>query len=344
MALITPQITNINPFTATSDYTITFNVNSGGNQVVSNELEIQKNSDNTQVYLKKIDSFLFKHTVVANSLSNSTEYKARLRIYDISNNYSDWSDWVTFWCFAPATVSITNIDNVNNQTFTFLGSYTSQDILNSYRFILYDSSEVIIQSFPEVYSTSISQEIAGLDNGTTYKLELIVLSVNGLTGSSGKLSFTPNYIQPKLTSVLTLENIPSQASVKCTANIIQVLGKTYPTEGIQLIYENNDWIDLTDGNQVLFDEGFTCNSNFLLKIWCKSLTDNQIFLTLYCDYGRIEFKQYQNKIHAYKYYNNCDISAHFASNELTSIQNTDTLFVWAKQIDNMMDIQIEILI
>lgn len=344
MALITPQIANINPFSSTSDYTITFYIGNGGSQVVSNELEIQKNSDNTQVYLNKIDSFLFSHTIIANSLSNSQEYKVRIRTYDINSNYSDWSDWVTFWCFAPAIVLITNINNVNNQTFTFLGNYTSDDVLNSYKFILYDQNNILIQTFDKKFDGLLQQEITGLDNGVTYKLELLTTSVNGLQGTSGKLSFTPSYIQPRLNSVLTLENIPNQGAVSVTANVIQIIGQTYPTSGVTLTYESNDIVDLTDGNQVIFDEGFTCDSNFIMKIWCKTLTDNQTFLTLYGDYGRIEFKLYQNKIHAYKYYNNCDICSHFASNELTSIQSTDNLFVWVKQINNLMDIQIEILI
>lgn len=343
MSLTTPILNSPAPFSSLNDFTFNF-ISVGGNQVISNELEIQKNSDNTQVYLKRIDTFLFKHTVVASSLSNSQEYKARIRTYDVSNNYSDWSDWITFWCFASPTVSITNIDNVNNQTFDFIGSYNADDPINSYRFILFDENEVLLQSFPEVYSTNISQQIASLENGKKYKLELITLSVNGLEGTSGKLLFTPNYIQPRLNSVLTLENISNQGAVKITANVIQILGKTYPTPGITLTYENNDIVNLTDGNQVIFDEGFTCDSNFILKIWGSNLIENEVFLPLYCDYGRIEFKQYQNRIHAYKYYNNCDISAHFASNELTSIQSTDNLFIWVKQIDNMMDIQIEKLV
>ncbi len=346
MSLITPEIYSpISPFPATSDKELSFYVQSGGSQVTQHKVIIQKNSDSTEVYNQTIQSFLYKITIPQNTLQNGILYKIKIATGDVNNNYSSWSDWVTFYCFSVPSVSITNLTTVNNQTYTLQGSYsqTESEAVNSYRFIIYDENQVELESFDEVYSTTLTQEIV-VDNGITYYARLITLSINGLQGDSGLLEFTPNYIQPRLNSVLTLTNLPSQGSIQCQANVIQIIGQTYPTSGVTLTYESNDIVDLTDGNQVIFDEGFTCDSNFIMKIWCKTLTDNQTFLTLYGDYGRIEFKLYQNKIHAYKYYNNCDICSHFASNELTSIQSTDNLFVWVKQINNLMDIQIEILI
>jgi len=344
MALITPVITDPVVLDATIANDIVF-VASSGDQVVANNLVIQLNSDNTEIYNQEVTSFVLSHNVPLNTLTNSTEYKCRVRTKNSAGTYSTWSDWVVFWCYAPPTVAITNIVNavINNQTYSFVGSYTSDSTLESYRYTLYTSASVLIESFDELYDGLLTQQITGLENGITYKLCLTTMSVDGLTGTSGLITFTPNYSSPRLTSALTIVDTPASAGVTLTASVIQVLGSSYPTSGTTLTYVSNDWVDLTDGNAVLFDTGFTCDTDFILKIWCKTLTEDETFLTLYGDYGTIKFKQYQNKIHAYKYLTGSTLTAHFASNALASIASTDVLFVWVKQISDAIDIQIEII-
>lgn len=346
MALQKPVIKNIIQFSAIQNYTLEFSVISG-DQIVQNEIEIYNNSTNALVYTNKIDSFEFYQTIPANTLTNNVEYKIRIRTYNISSEYSDWSSYDVFWCLLPAVVSITNITNgkINNETYTFTGSYTnsnSNDGLQSYKFYLYDVENNMIGFSSEKFDGLLSYEFSSLRNGEIYKIEIKTISVLGMENTSGLIQFIPDYIAPKLNSILTVENIYDEGNIKLTANIISVLGvKVSGT----VTYENNDWVNLLSG-VIKFEEGFKFNSDFTLKIWCKNLVDNQIFLELFSPIGKIEIKRVGDRIEGFKYVTDSlgiklgTIFSKFVSNEL-SFLSTDILFIWVQHIDNLLDIKIE---
>ena len=341
MALTKPIVSSILPFTATENYIIKFS--SSGSQVVYNEIEIQKNSDNTQVFLEKIQSFVFEHLIPLNSLSNNTEYKVRIRTYDVTNSTpSSWSDWVVFYCFSTPIVTIDNIidGKINNQTFTFEGTCTTQDPLNSYRYLLYDENQGLIQTFNELFDGLLEQEITGLDNNEKKYLELKIITDNNMEGTSGLIEFTPVYIQPRLVSAINLENYPEQASIKITANIIQIIG--HNTGDIS--YENDDWVIIPDGSIVYFDtaNGFTLSKDFVLNVWLKGLAEDLVFLKLMSDYGYVDFIYYNNRIHAFKYLYNNGIVPHYVSNELEFI-STDNIYIHIEQINDAFNLQMGII-
>jgi len=343
LALTKPIIPLILPFPATVNYTLLYN-SVGGSQVVYNEIEIQKNSDNTQIFLEKIQSFVYEHLIPANGLVNNTEYKVRIRTYDVTNSTpSSWSDWVVFFCFSTPIVTIDNIIDgvINNQTFTFEGTCTTQDPLNSYRYLLYDEHQTLIQTFDESFDGLLKQEITGLDNNETKYLELKVITDNNMEGSSGLIEFTPVYIQPRLASAINLENYLEQGSIKITANIIQIIG--HNTGSIS--YENDELVVIPSGSTVYFDtaNGFSLGKDFTLDIWCKGLTEDLVFLKLMSDYGYIELIYYENKIHAFKHLYNNGIIPHYASNELEFI-STDNIYIHIEQINDALSLQIGIVV
>jgi hypothetical protein len=339
MALTTPRIISpIIPFSASQSYTFKFSVISG-DQVYSNELEIQKNSDYTQVYLLKIDSFKFEHTINAGVLTNGVEYRCRIRTYNANGQYSNWSDWVVFKCLSTPIVQITNIidGKINNQTYTFTGSYSQAEgeLLQSYKFLLYNGQGVLLSVSPELFDGLLQYEFTGLQNGVTYKIELKVITVNQVEATTGLVSFIPNYIQPRLATVITLKNIKDQASVEVSANIIQIIGY-----GSNFTYENNEWANVKNG-MVYFQDGFNINKDFTLKIWLKNITENEIFLRLLGKYGEIRLIYYQNKIRAYKIVNN--FTSYFVSNEITISAVDNVVFIFMQQINDLINLQAEIL-
>lgn len=344
MALTTPIITNlIQPFPATQSYDVTFNV-VGGDQVVSNELEIQKTLDNLQVYLLKIDSFQFKHTIPQNTLVNGIEYKARLRTYNVSGQYSNWSNWVVFYCHSNPQITIPTIvdGKVNNQTVLFTGTYTQaeNDLLQSYRFLLYNNLSNLIQSYEEKFDGLLQQEITSLENNENYYIELKTISVHGMEGTSGKIPFLAQYIAPQLTSAITLENLSDEASIKVTATIIQIIGQI----GSGLIsYENNELVNLKNG-MIYFQDGFSLSGNFTLKLWLKNITENTIFLKLVSGLGILELKFEENRIHLYKYANNDVFKYHIWTNETISPLSTDIVYIGLQQIDNYCNIYTQIVV
>ncbi len=336
MALTKPILQEISTFSSINEKEITFQV-FAGSQVVYNELEIQNNSNNTQVYLEKIQSFQFVHKVPANSLQNGIEYRARIRTYDVDNTTpSEWSDWVVFWCVDIPVVDVINITDgkINNQTYVFQGSYTqTHDSLQSYRYKLFDMNKVLIRTFDEKFDGLLQQEITNLQNKQPYYIELITISTLGMLGSSGLILFVPDYIQPKLATVLNLSNRKDQAAIQITANIIQII---FDVKSGTYVFEDGEWINLKNG-AIFAQEGLTMPSDFTLKLWCKNLPIGDEFLRIIGAQGDISCRFFDNRVHLYKTINN-GLNYHIASNTIATPAEHDILFIGLQQVGNYCNI------
>ena len=355
--LTRPILKSVIPFSHTNEQRFEFNF-SGQSQAVRNNLVIQKVSDNTEVYNQNQETFSLRHILPPSTLQNGIEYRARVRVGNINNQWSDFSDWIVFWVLAEPTIEITTIDynnqnRVYNQTVMFESTYTHEnnELLQSYRYLLYDSNQNLIQSFREQFadgSQPLTQEITSLENGVLYYLEVKTISANGQLGTSGKVNFRPFYIAPRLFVTLTSENLSEQGAIKISANLIQIIGKLYDQNGdeinpLDIEYVDDDWIDLTRPNydKLIFNEGFNIlQDDFLMRIWCKNIPDNMVFLKLNSAYGRIELVKYNDMIHAFKYINNSNVVSHFASNELV-INQDEEFIIEAKQVNHLIDLLIE---
>lgn len=314
MALTRPVLYSVTPYPCTESHEFQFN-SVGGNQVVKNNLVIVKNSDNTEVYNKTIDSFIFKHQLIENTLQNNIEYKVKVRTGDAGGNWSDFSDWIIFRCLSYPVLTISTIVNsqVNNQTVDFIGGYSQaeNEPLQSYRFLLYDENKILLQSFPEQYDISnIHQQIAGLENKVKKYLQFKVYTLHGMEHSTELIEFTPVYIQPRLATVLKLENQEDRGSVKITGNVIQIIGKVGSGE---INYELNDRVNLKKG-MIYFDEGFSIDKDFVLQIWLEDLPmDESNFLTIYEKYGKMRLNYYDSKVHVWKENYSYNTKAHYVS-------------------------------
>lgn len=342
--LTTPRIENILvPFDATKVNTVNFTVVSG-DQVVKHEVIIQKVSDNSQVYSLVVTSFAFSHSIAANSLVNGIQYKIRIRTYNISNQVSQWSDYVVFKCLSTPITSINGLDDgvVNNQTYTFTGSYSQaeNDALQSYKFILYDENQIQIGISPERFDGSISYEFTGLTNDGHYYIELKTISVSNFETSTGLVPFTVSYISPKVQNVVELENYKQNASVKINIKAIQIFFKL---DSGEFAYENGEWINLKNGSIYTDTEnGFNLDGDFSAKLWCKSLPLEEDFLIIYGTYGTIKMNYYNNRIHVWKEVNG--LVNHYASNEINVTSDEDVIFIFCQSENDRIGIKSEILI
>lgn len=361
--LITPilksdmPISTIRPFDATKDYEFIFYVN-GGDQVLRNNLVIKDLETNEVVYDENQETFAFIHILPANTLKNGKAYKAKIRTGGINNTWSQFSESQMFYCFSPAIITIPTIDynnqnRVYNQTVLFEATYTQPEgeQLQSYRFLLYNENKNLIKSFPEKFyqnEDSLTQEIAGLQNGKLYYIQIKTESVNGLLSETNLIWFKPFYITPKLSVVLFPENLPEQGAIKLSANIVQIIGKLYDNNG-KLIdpniveYIDDEWLDLTrlDYDKLVFDNAFDILQNdFIMKIWCKNILDNKTFLILYSPYGNIKLIKYDNRIHAFKTNKYHNIKSHFVSDVFNFVDNNQYM-IYLKQVNNLIDILIK---
>jgi hypothetical protein len=346
-----PLITNSNtPFDTLGNYIVYFA--SSGDQVFGNNLLIMDNATNLVVYDSKILSFQLQHIIPANTLQNGMEYKIKVRTFNIniasdfsnmdSTNTSEWSDPFIVKTFTTPEVDIINIPDgkVLNQTFAFRGNYSQLqgELLQSYKFLLSDIYGSLLESSPELFNTAdITYEFAGLDNDEDYKIELIVLTKNGIQATSGKISFHVEYIQPKLSTVLNLTNDRDTASIDVQAQIIQILGEIGSGN---ILYEGNDWLDVKNG-MVYFKDGFTIEDDFTLKIWIKDIIPEVTFLKMISSNGIIELKFYGMKVHVFK--NMRDIVYHTNTNENITPTVYNTVFIFLQQVNNRINVKVEII-
>lgn len=358
--LATPSISfPIKPFSPSKPYDFII-IYRSGDQAVRNNLVIQRLSDNLTVYDITLESFTLKHTLPANKLQSGVPYKARIRVGSVSGQWSQFSEWVIFWVFDSPTLAIGNIDYANQnrvygQTVEFTASYThlNGEMLSSYRFNLYNSNQQLIQSYDERFSNGdspLTQEVAGLQNGELYYIELKTISVNQQEASTGLILVRPFYITPKITSAITVENKAEEGAVKVTANIIQIVGRLYDANGNEINkdlieYVDNEKLDMNriDYVKLVYDKGFdTTTEDFVMKLWCENLPDDfsNVFLTVLSEYGRLDFKLYDNKIHILKHINGVTYPAHYASNDYDFLPN-EQFMIYVKSVGGSIDVEVK---
>lgn len=355
--LTTPMLSDIKTFNAKKDKTINFNV-IGGNQVVGNNLVIERLDNNTAVYNESQETFNFTHTIKSDSLENGVNYRAKIRTKDINNNWSDFSDTVLFWCFTEPELLITNIDYENqnrvyNQTVLFNTTYkqNENEILQSYRYLLYNSNKELLESFPEKYSdgsTPLIQEVTGLKNSTLYYIEVKTISPHGNIGTTGLINFKPLYVTPQLSVAIEAENLPEQGAIRINTSIVQTILRLYDNNGViinpeDVEYVKSEWLDMTrvDYAELVGDGSLnTTQSDFFLQLWCKKLPEDKIFLTFSSPYGQVEMFKRDNTIRVNKTLYELKNGNYFKSNELV-VGEDEEIVIYMRQEDELIDLKIE---
>lgn len=348
-----PNIISVNEglvsFDATQNHIIEFI--SQGDQVFFNELEIIDNNTNKQVYLQKQETFKFEHNILANSLVNGTEYKARIKVYNISNEVSEWSDYVYFQCLSTPTIDIINFDKttdnqnlVGNQTFNPKGSYhqTENEPIKSYKYFLYDEHEVLLSQSKEIFNSNLTYEFTNLQNEKHYYIGLKIITQHGIEVSI-KRQFLVRYIQPKMANAIKLKNDYQNASIGIRTNVIQVLFKLLQGK---ISFENGEIINLKNGSIYTNKEnGFNLTNNkWTMKLWLKDLEEDKPFLYMYEDKkdenaGKMKLVMYDNKIHLIK--EKYGQEYHIYSNDLGIVSVDDTIFIFIQNDVLRMNLKAE---
>ena len=182
MALSTPLLYPIPAFDATLENAINFTI-LGGDQVVGNRVSIKINSSQVEVYNEAVESYVFSHTIPANTLTNGVYYVAQIKTYGNASDISDptkgspWSTSVPFYCYSTPVVSWSNqplSSVIDTSTFTFIFSYSQAENEQLYSYIinLYDQSQTLISTSGTKYIStsipSITYTVNGLLNNNSY--------------------------------------------------------------------------------------------------------------------------------------------------------------------------------
>lgn len=357
--LITPILRQVRPFNANADYKFYFTYQ-GGTQARANRLVITAvDAIGALEYDSSVESFSLEHVVPSGSLTNGVQYRAKIQVGDGYGNWSAFSEEIFFWVLDDPVITIpdtiinyTDNNRVYNQTIIFSADWVhpNSEIVTSYRYLLYDSNQNLIQSFPVQYpsgATTLTQEIAGLQNKTTYFLKIETETEHFQLSSSGFIEFQAWYVTPELSARLTVNNNLDEGAVELTSDIFQLIlvlqdpsGNIIPQESI--VFDPAGWIDMNNVayGKLIAQEGFASRSSELfLQLWAKNIPDDVIFLTIFSPEGKTDLIMYGNQVHAFKYLYSSTIVAHFVSNEL-AIGVDEIVVIGLKQYQDLIELNI----
>lgn len=283
--LTQPIVNPIAAFDATKQQAITFVV-IGGAQVVGNRLIIRNNQTGEIVYNQIQSSMKLEHILPANSLKNNNFYNAVIYTIDNGNDESVASVPIPFYCYTQPALTIDNIPSsgtIENGTYSFQGNYVQNEgeLLNSYRFTLYDSNKTILAQSPLIYyntDPSLTYLFSGMSNNTSYYIELTGETINSTILTSGVKSFTVRYIQPASFAICDLVNDCENGYIQISSNIVAIDGKSNPTPPK---YIDDKEVDLREPDSwVEWDSGFSIKNDFTLRAWGRDFNPYEPIITL----------------------------------------------------------------
>ena len=283
--LTQPIVNPIAAFDATKKQAITFVV-IGGAQVVGNRLIIRNNQTGEIVYNQTQSSMKLEHILPANSLKNNNFYNAVIYTIDNGNDESVASVPIPFYCYTQPALTIDNIPSsgtIENGTYSFQGNYVQNEgeLLNSYRFTLYDSNKTILAQSPLIYyntDPSLTYLFSGMSNNTSYYIELTGETINSTILTSGVKSFTVRYIQPASFAICDLVNDCENGYIQISSNIVAIDGKSNPTPPK---YIDDKEVDLREPDSwVEWDSGFSIKNDFTLRAWGRDFNPYEPIITL----------------------------------------------------------------
>ncbi len=311
-----------------------------GDTMMAFEINIEKNSDGTQVFNStKISSYTPKYTIPVNTLTDGVEYRFTIKVFN-NVDASVVSDYKVFRCSSKPTVTIPNDGFIRNQVATISATYSQSEGvgLKCYKFILYDEFDNILEQSNYIYNSNLIYTFAyKLNDNATYKFECVAISDLDVLGSSGAIPLIADYIPPQVKFNLGAQSFTDKPYVRLEWTTVRIVGET---TGITLYDVQNNKLDVTQGS-VFFDEGFTLNGNFSLRLWFENPSTNVDLIEVAGTNGTIVIRFYDNKFHAFK--NIAGITIHVATNTLLPFTATDKIFLCLEQIGKNLNLTSEVI-
>lgn len=363
MAMTKPIGLAVVAYDATTANTVNFTT-SGGNQVVKNRIVVKNNVTNVTVFDNTVVSFKFEHIIPANTLANNTYYNYSIQTFDVSDNASELSAPIQFYCYTAPTLLITNMpigNEIEASSYTFQATYNQieGELLNTCSFTLYDKDGLVISSSGNMYNSAtpplnFSYTFNGFENNGTYKVSVDAVSVNGTVSTTGLITFTTTYFYPNLFSLLDLSNNCSKGYIEIINNMVVIDGITNPTPPT---YISGTKIDLrADDSWVKWIDGFNIAGDFTLGLWFNDANDISRLCTLWNSAdstltpNRIEINYTQGydygsstlqKFVELSCYNNFTLPYYAYSNYIDAPLDSDNLFLWIRKIDGIFTVKLE---
>ena len=340
MAIQKPYSINLAGITIAAEESNLVSWKVSGSISTSFAINIYNNSDNTLAWsLPQTTSYANQYNLPANALTNGIEYKIAITVWN-DTGASATSDMVIFQTSARPIVTINSLTTVTSPNYTFAATYSQTESVAIRYWVayLFDSNMNKIVDSGIQTSSVLEYLINNLQSEKSYYIEFQATSNKGLIGTSGKILFDVLYTQPSVNVTLKAENIDN-AGIKLSWDVVQIIGTSSPSPPT---FIDNEKVDLTvDGSYVNFDEGFSIDRNFTLKVWIENPKSKVNLISIKGENGEIylQYHWLDNKFHLYKKLNN-GLTTSWASNSVKG----SSFFVYIQQINDLMNIGAEAIV
>ena len=345
MALVKPMLYSVAAFDASQAKTFTFNV-IGGDQVVKNKLVIIRQSDSAVIYQHTQTTFVYKHDLPSNTLTNGVYYQAYVVTYNANNDASPASNPIQFYCFSSPSFSFSNIPMSNiitNATYAFDVTYNQleSEMLNSYTFNLYNAQQSLLATSGILYvggaSTlplSLEYTFTGLNDNTSYYVEATGQTIHGMLVNTGKILIAVQYEIPNVFSVLALTNNCKGGYITIQSNLVDIGGTSIPSPPIYV--DNNTAVDVTGtGSYVLWDHGYNITGDFTASLWGYDFNDDSIIITMSDGIQTltVRYCKDENNFYYVELMVQEGVLTYYIYSNTVYIYPDDTIQIWFRRVD-----------
>lgn len=311
-----------------------------GNQPVSNTLRIKNNATNEIVYEQTQTTMRLEHIIPTSSgLINGTLYNASVRTTDTTGVYSEWSDILLFYCYSTPTFQINIEPNqiVQAQTYGVNITYSQSEgeLLQSYRVRVFNSNDEIVYDSNTRYIID-TVRITNLQDNNHYSIIATGETVNGMVLSTGRISFSADFIKSEAYFVCEVTNMYDTGGIYIKSNIVSVEGSS----DADVVYIDNEIADLTN-NTVHFNKGFSISGDFSLMIRGKGFQPGEQILRLSGndEIVTVDYK-YDGILNQYYF----ELNAMYKNNKymITSINNfiDEDILLWIRRKDTLFEMEV----
>lgn len=329
-----PIITKITPFDATSAYTVSLLWT--GNRPKSNRIIITDNITGATVFDDTVTTYALQHTIPAGKLVNGRYYMIQAIITDEDDNVSALSDKKLFYTLTTPTFMFNNLpeDKLKNASYAASITYYSVELeeLQSYKFYLYDSVKIkILESDMLTDTTNVGYTYKALQNNTTYYVQCIGYTKNGLVLDTGLHLLDVYYENPSIYSRVYAENMPDVGCVNIKSHFIHI--KASGDDNYEYI---DDYIDLTS-KKLIYNQGFKIEGDFAMKLTGKKLWKSSEILRMRNDYNNVVVSSYiyPDNMLRFKLTVDNGLCNYILYSDALSFEQVDDVTIFIKRVNNV---------
>lgn len=197
------------------------------------------------------DGETLTYTLTGGTIANtgSDSYKWTVQVWNGAETVT--SREFQFFAKTTPVLTFTTDNPITTQEYEFTATLTQAegDIVNNYKFDLYDNLGEFIETSGLITSFNIAYTFDGFTNGDSFQIQLTGTTTGQDTFNSGLVAFTVSYSEPvlELTPDVEVDNLTSLITVT-RPEVVQIIGSATPSSPLN--FDNLDFV-ITGGNYLM---------------------------------------------------------------------------------------------